>query len=74
MDQIEGFKLYLSVAEKEGLNMRNPQEKNPELFEKYLPFALALDVENDWSEKFSKVLAQAQTEHGYSPIWYSGRH
>ena len=27
MDQIEGFKLYLSVAEKEGLNMRNPPQK-----------------------------------------------
>jgi len=73
MDQIEGFKLYLSVAEKEGLNMRNPPEKNPELFEKYLPFALALDVENAWSEQFAKVLAQAQTQHGYTPAWYSGR-
>jgi uncharacterized membrane protein YgcG len=74
MDQIEGFKLYLSVAEKEGLNMRNPPEKTPELFEKYLPFALALDVENAWSEQFAEVLAQAQTQHGYSPTWYSGRH
>ncbi|NNL78374.1 MAG: DUF2207 domain-containing protein, partial [Desulfobacterales bacterium] len=73
MDQIEGFKLYLSVAEKEGLNMRNPPEKTPELFEKFLPFALALDVENAWSEQFAAVLAQAQTEHGYSPVWYSGR-
>ena len=74
MDQIEGFKLYLSVAEKEGLNVRNPLEKTPELFEKFLPFALALDVENAWSEQFAEVLAQAQTEHGYSPSWYSGRH
>ncbi|MCP4367402.1 MAG: DUF2207 domain-containing protein [Deltaproteobacteria bacterium] len=74
MDQIEGFKLYLSVAEKEGLNMRNPPEKTPELFEKFLPFALALDVENAWSEQFAGVLARAQTEHGYSPSWYSGRH
>ena len=73
MDQIEGFKLYLSVAEKEGLNIRNPPEKNPELFEKYLPFALALDVENAWSEQFAQVLALAQTQHGYSPTWYSGR-
>jgi len=73
MDQIEGFKLYLSVAEKEGLNMRNPPEKTPELFEKFLPFALALDVENAWSKQFSEVLAQAQTQHGYSPSWYSGR-
>ena len=64
--------MYLSVAEKDGLNMRNPPEKTPELFEKFLPFALALDVENAWSEQFAEVLAQAQTQHGYSPSWYSG--
>ena len=74
MDQIEGFKLYLSVAEKERLEMFHPPEKTPELFEKYLPYALALDVENQWSEQFAEVLAQAQTEgHGYSPTWYYGR-
>jgi uncharacterized membrane protein len=73
MDQIEGFKLYLSVAEKDRLNLLNPPEKTPDLFEKYLPFALALDVENAWSEQFSEVLAQAGTEaQPYTPLWYSG--
>lgn len=73
MDQIEGFKLYLSVAEKDCLNLLNPPEKTPELFEKYLPYALALDVENAWSEQFSEVLAQAGTEaQPYTPLWYSG--
>ncbi len=73
MDQIEGFKLYLSVAEKERLNLLNPPEKTPALFEKYLPFALALDVENAWSEQFAEVLARAGTEtQPYSPVWYSG--
>ncbi len=73
MDHIEGFKLYLSVAEKEGLNRRNPSEKTPALFEKFLPYALALDVENEWSEQFAEVLARAQIEDGYRPGWYSGR-
>jgi uncharacterized membrane protein YgcG len=73
MDQIEGFKLYLSVAEKERLNLLNPPEKTPALFEKYLPFALALNVENAWSEQFADVLAKAGTEtQPYSPVWYSG--
>jgi uncharacterized membrane protein len=73
MDQIEGFKLYLSVAEKERLNLLNPPEKTPALFEKYLPYALALDVENAWSEQFSEVLARAGTEaQPYTPVWYSG--
>jgi uncharacterized membrane protein YgcG len=73
MDQIEGFKLYLSVAEKERLEILHPAEKTPELYEKYLPYALALDVENEWSEQFAEVLAQAQVEsRTYSPTWYSG--
>jgi uncharacterized membrane protein YgcG len=74
MDQIEGFKMYLSVAEKDRLNVLNPPEKTPELFEKYLPYALALDVENEWSEQFTEILAQAQVDgKPYSPSWYSGR-
>jgi uncharacterized membrane protein len=73
MDHIEGFKLYLSVAEKEGLNRRNPPEKTPALFEKFLPYALALDVENEWSAQFAEILARAQIEDGYTPVWYSGR-
>jgi uncharacterized membrane protein YgcG len=73
MDQIQGFKLYLAVAEKDRLNLLNPPEKTPELFEKYLPYALALDVENAWSEQFADVLARAGTEiQPYTPIWYSG--
>jgi hypothetical protein len=73
MDEIEGFKLYLSVAEQERLNLLNPPEKTPELFEKYLPFALALDVENEWSEQFATVLASVQRDGGYHPAWYTGR-
>ena len=73
MDHIEGFKRYLSVAEKEGLNRRNPPEKTPALFEKFLPYALALDVENEWTEQFAEVLAQAQIKDEYTPGWYSGR-
>jgi uncharacterized membrane protein YgcG len=73
MDQVEGFKMYLSVAEKDRLNMLNPPEKTPELFEKYLPYALALGVENEWSEQFAEVLARAQVDgQPYSPSWYQG--
>ena len=72
MDKIEGFKLYLSVAEKERLNILNPPEKTPELFEKYLPYALALDVENEWSEQFASVLAASTVGGRYHPSWYRG--
>lgn len=73
MDQIEGFRLYLSTAEEERLNMLNPPEKTPELFERYLPYALALDCENEWNAKFAAVLAAAAAAGAAGPIWYSGR-
>jgi hypothetical protein len=73
LDEIEGFKHFLSVAEQNRLDKLHPPEKTPELFEKFLPYALALDVENEWSEQFADVLSAAavgQTE--YQPHWYRG--
>lgn len=73
MDHIEGFKMYLETAEEERLNMMTAPEKTPELFEKFLPYALALDVENNWAEKFNDVLTQSGQAESYSPGWYMGR-
>ena len=71
MDELEGLKLYLSVAEKDRLNLLNPPEQTPELFERFLPWALALDVEQQWSEQFNKILEQAGKDGSYSPVWYN---
>ncbi|PZF77252.1 DUF2207 domain-containing protein [Aestuariivirga litoralis] len=73
MDQIEGFRLYLSTAEEERLKVLHPPEKTPELFERYLPYALALDCENEWNAKFAAVLAAAAAAGAAAPAWYSGR-
>ncbi|MDD2335638.1 MAG: DUF2207 domain-containing protein [Geobacteraceae bacterium] len=72
MDQIEGLKLYLSVAEKDRLNQLTPPEKTPEVFEKFLPYALALDVEQEWCEQFADILAAARAESRYTNTWYTG--
>lgn len=73
MDRIEGFKLYLGTTDKDRLQTLYPVEKTPEHFEKYLPYALALDVEQAWAEKFSDVLGRAgEPGATYSPSWYSG--
>ena len=74
LDQMLGFRDYLDVAEKDELNLRNPPAKTPELFEAYLPFALALGVEQHWSEKFAAVLAAVRDDEGraYQPGWYGG--
>ncbi len=76
MDEIEGFRMYLATAEQNRLNLLHPPERTPELFEKYLPYAMALDVENEWGEQFADVFADASTggeEVGYHPRWYHGR-
>lgn len=74
MDKIEGFKLYLSTAEQHRLDIMHPPEMTPELFEKYLPYAIALGVENQWSERFASYLQTAGTDgsSSYQPDWYSG--
>ena len=76
LDQVEGFRMYMKTAEEERLKILNPPEKTPELFEKYLPYALALDCENEWNAKFAAVLAAAAaagaTAGATAPAWYSG--
>jgi uncharacterized membrane protein len=61
------------------MNMLNPPERTPELFEKFLPYALALDVEQQWAEQFAGVIDAAgtapgsgRTGSGFRPVWYSG--
>jgi uncharacterized membrane protein len=72
VDQIEGFRQYLSVAEEDRLEALNPPEKTPELFERFLPYAVALDVENSWGRRFVGVLAIAAAGHAVATSWYSG--
>jgi hypothetical protein len=62
MDAIEGFRMYLGVAEEDRLQAFYPPQKTPELFERYLPYAVALDVENAWAKRFEGVLDNAETE------------
>jgi len=75
LDHIEGFKKYLSVAEKDQLTMENQPERTLQLFEMFLPYAMALDVEEQWSKQFTDIIAAAASapeQTGYSPAWYSG--
>jgi len=78
MDRVEGFRMFLKAVDGDRMNrMSVPPDKTPELFERFLPYALALDVEHAWAEQFSQVLATAagassQSNPSYSPSWYSG--
>ncbi|MDF1654033.1 MAG: DUF2207 domain-containing protein [Coxiellaceae bacterium] len=70
ISQVKGFKMFLGATEKDRMNFRNPPDKTPELFEKYLPYALALGVEQKWGEQFADVLAKAN----YQPQWFVGNY
>jgi uncharacterized membrane protein YgcG len=75
MDRIAGFEQYLSITEEDRLEAMHPPEKTPELFERYLPHAIALGVENRWADKFAAVLAAAEADpsrQGSTFGWYSG--
>ncbi|MCA1297852.1 DUF2207 domain-containing protein [Stappia indica] len=75
LDEIEGLKMYLNVAEKDRLNMAGAPAMSPSHFETLLPYAVALGVEKPWATAFQTWLASAagaaQAAH-YSPHFYSG--
>jgi uncharacterized membrane protein len=68
------MRLYLTVAEKDRLAFHHPPERTPEHFEKLLPYAVALGVEDQWAQQFEEVFARitAETKQDYRPGWYRG--
>jgi hypothetical protein len=81
MDDIEGFRLYLSVAEADWMNMAQVQkskapEMSADLFEEYLPYAVALGVEKPWSDAFEshlrRIMPDREAQRAYRPRWYRG--
>lgn len=73
IEQIEGFRLYLSKAEHESLQRLSLPEKTPQLYEQLLPYAIALDLETEWSDQFTQVLDAAEQAGTYSrrnSTWY----
>lgn len=69
VDHLLGFKMYLETAEKNVYDKLAPPKKTLDLFEKYLPYAIALKVENAWAGKFEDIMQKA-LEQGYAPSYY----
>jgi hypothetical protein len=73
--QIEGFKLYLSSSSSDLLNYYRvkPPEKTIELYEKFLPYAVTLGVEKEWSENFREIFEKlTKSSNNNVCIWYQG--
>jgi len=75
MDEVDGLKTYLTLAERDRMNMVEAPEMSPRHFETLLPYAVALGVEKPWSRTFETWLATAAAgaaAASYHPGWYSG--
>ena len=73
LDQIEGFKHYLEIAEQDELALTDQPTFTTDLYEKYLPYAIALNLENAWTAKLNRAIKSGLVERGYrQPAWYHG--
>ena len=77
LDEIEGLKLYLSVAERDELKNLPGPEAPPALdarrYEMLLPYAVALEVEDAWTKKFTLAAGAAAVAAATAGIsWYRG--
>ena len=66
--EADGLAMYMGTAEKRRLEMFNPPEETPEVFEALLPYAFALGVAETWANRFEDKLK----EQNYQPTWYTG--
>jgi uncharacterized membrane protein YgcG len=62
LEKVLGFEEFLGRVEKDQIERL---QKTPELFEKFLPYAMALHVEKKWVQAFSGIAVQP-------PQWYQG--
>jgi uncharacterized membrane protein len=62
LEKVLGFQEFLVRVEADRLDR---VVKTPELFERFLPYAMALGVEDDWAKAFEEIYTEP-------PRWYSG--
>jgi uncharacterized membrane protein len=62
LEKVLGFREFLSRVEGDRLDR---MVKTPEMFEKFLPFAMALGVEDNWAKAFEGIYKEP-------PSWYTG--
>ncbi len=74
LDRIAGFKHYLSITERERLDRMQAPRDTLQMFERWLPYAVALGVENRWADRFSGQLAAAAAAGSQGFAWYAGSH
>ncbi len=61
--QIVGFRDFLQMTEEDRLRILNAPALEPEMFEKFLPYAMVLGVEGAWAKTFASL-------YTIPPSWY----
>jgi uncharacterized membrane protein len=64
-EEVLGLREYIKVAEADRIKFHNAPEKNPQLFEKLLPYAMVFGLEKKWAEQFKDIYITP-------PSWYGG--
>lgn len=75
LDEIEGFRRYLGVAERAELgSLRGPEPTiDAAHYERLLPYAVALDVEEAWTRRFTAAVGTAAAAAATAGMaWYHG--
>jgi uncharacterized membrane protein len=62
LEKVLGFQEFLSRVEADRIDRTI---RTPEMFEKFLPYAMALGVAETWAKAFEGIYTQ-------SPAWYTG--
>ncbi len=60
LEKVKGFRMYLHTAERFRM-----QKLTPEMFEKFLSYAVVFGIEKDWANKFKDI-------YKGQPDWYEG--
>ena len=59
LDEIAGFRMFLATAEHERMKLADAPEMSDHLYATHLPYALAMNLELAWSDRFSTLLKRA---------------
>jgi uncharacterized membrane protein YgcG len=72
LDHLEWFRRFLGATEEDRMDLLQPPDRSLELFEAFLPHAIALGVGNRWAERFQTVLTASEAASSQAMSWYSG--
>jgi uncharacterized membrane protein YgcG len=73
LDQIEGLRLYLGVAERDDLARSKAPPMTVDEYQRLLPYALALEVEQTWGDHLAEAMGPAAVAAAASGLaWYAG--